>query len=127
MGDDDGDIVVMPDAHESFRQFVGGGTWIHWGACPGAPDEILISGHLDQVAEDISRTHAAARAEHGRIMDRPSTVVVAGSLLAVIASPFFPLRGNRTCPDRPGPRSGPRPRAPAAGRVRVLPVPRRGG
>ncbi|WP_199809129.1 SAM-dependent methyltransferase [Streptomyces griseus] len=78
MGDDDGDIVVMPDAHESFRQCVGGGTWIQWGACPGAPDEILISGHLDQVAEDISRTHAAARAEHGWIMDRPSTVVVAG-------------------------------------------------
>ncbi|QKW47906.1 hypothetical protein [Streptomyces microflavus] len=27
VGDGDGDIVVMLDAHESFRQFAGGGTW----------------------------------------------------------------------------------------------------
>ncbi|MFB8039745.1 precorrin-6A synthase (deacetylating) [Streptomyces hydrogenans] len=69
VGNDDGDIVVMLDANESFRQFAGGGTWIYWGAYLGTPDEILISGPLDKVTDDIRRTRATARAEHGWIMD----------------------------------------------------------
>ncbi|MCB8905124.1 MULTISPECIES: precorrin-6A synthase (deacetylating) [unclassified Streptomyces] len=69
VGNDDGDIVVMLDAHESFRHFAAGGTWIYWGAYIGTPDEILISGPLGDVAEEIRRVRAAARAEHGWIMD----------------------------------------------------------
>ncbi|WNI21371.1 precorrin-6A synthase (deacetylating) [Streptomyces sp. ITFR-16] len=66
---DDSDIVVMLDAHESFGQLAGSGVWIHWGAYLGTPDEILIAGPLDEVADRIRHTRAEARAEHGWIMD----------------------------------------------------------
>jgi precorrin-6A synthase len=66
---DDGDIVVMLDAHESFQHLAGSGVWIYWGAYIGTPDEILISGPLDEVSDHIRRTRAEARAEHGWIMD----------------------------------------------------------
>ncbi|MFB6629537.1 precorrin-6A synthase (deacetylating) [Streptomyces sp. NPDC056362] len=69
VGNDDGDIVVMLDAHESFQRFAGDGTWIYWGAYLGTPDEILISGPLGEVAEEIRRVRGAARAAHGWIMD----------------------------------------------------------
>ncbi|MFC8229758.1 precorrin-6A synthase (deacetylating) [Streptomyces sp. NPDC057287] len=66
---DDGDIVVMLDAHESFRHLAGSGIWIYWGAYIGTPDEILVSGPLDEVSDRIRRVRAEARAEHGWIMD----------------------------------------------------------
>ncbi|MEU6164488.1 precorrin-6A synthase (deacetylating) [Streptomyces tanashiensis] len=82
VGNDDGDIVVMLDAHESFGQFATEGTWIYWGAYIGTPDEILISGPLGEVADEIRRVRRAARAEHGWIMDtyllRPSSDGVVG-------------------------------------------------
>ncbi|MEI7032518.1 precorrin-6A synthase (deacetylating) [Streptomyces pratensis] len=66
---DDGDIVVMLDGHESFTHLTGRGLWIHWGAYIGTPDELLVSGPLDEVAGRISRLRAEARARHGWIMD----------------------------------------------------------
>ncbi|MFE4337151.1 precorrin-6A synthase (deacetylating), partial [Streptomyces sp. NPDC056831] len=66
---DDGDVVVMLDAHESFQHFAGDGIWIYWGAYLGTPDEILISGPLDEVSDRIRQVRAEARAEHGWIMD----------------------------------------------------------
>ncbi|MEU9205157.1 precorrin-6A synthase (deacetylating) [Streptomyces sp. NPDC048332] len=66
---DDGDIVVMLDARESFRHLAGSGIWIYWGAYIGTPDEILVSGPLDEVSGRIRRMRAEARAEHGWIMD----------------------------------------------------------
>ncbi len=66
---DDGDIVVMLDAHESFQHLAGSGIWIYWGAYIGTPDEILVSGPLDEVSGRIRRVRAEARAEHGWIMD----------------------------------------------------------
>ncbi|WP_432063475.1 precorrin-6A synthase (deacetylating) [Streptomyces sp. S1] len=68
-GNEDGDIVVMLDAHESFRHLSGDSTWIYWGAYIGTPDEILISGPLSEVADEIHRTRAEARERHGWIMD----------------------------------------------------------
>ncbi|MFI8420413.1 precorrin-6A synthase (deacetylating) [Streptomyces sp. NPDC085479] len=68
-GNDDGDIVVMLDAHESFRHLAGDDVWIYWGAYIGTPDEILISGRLGEVADEIGRARAEARAAHGWIMD----------------------------------------------------------
>ncbi|MFF0483323.1 precorrin-6A synthase (deacetylating) [Streptomyces sp. NPDC004435] len=69
IGNDDGDVVVMLDAHESFRHLSGEGTWIYWGAYLGTPDEILVSGPLGEVADEIRRARAEARATHGWIMD----------------------------------------------------------
>lgn len=69
VGNEDSDIVVMLDAHESFQHFDADGTWIHWGAYIGTPDEILIAGPLGEVADDIRRARAKARAAHGWIMD----------------------------------------------------------
>ncbi|WP_432040107.1 precorrin-6A synthase (deacetylating) [Streptomyces cucumeris] len=66
---DEGDIVVMLDAHESFTRFEGDDVWIYWGAYIGTPDELLVSGRLSDVAERISRIRAEARARHGWIMD----------------------------------------------------------
>ncbi|MFE0677944.1 precorrin-6A synthase (deacetylating) [Streptomyces sp. NPDC058867] len=69
LGNDDGDVVVMLDAQESFQHLSGEGTWIYWGAYIGTPDEILVSGPLSEVADEIRRVRAEARATHGWIMD----------------------------------------------------------
>ena len=62
------DVVVMLDGEEAFRR-VGGDVDIWWGAYLGTPDEVLRSGRLADVREDISRTRAEARARKGWIMD----------------------------------------------------------
>ncbi|MFJ2770922.1 precorrin-6A synthase (deacetylating) [Streptomyces sp. NPDC087300] len=66
---DDGDIVVMLDAHESFTQVEGDDVWIYWGAYLGTPDELLVAGRLAEVADRIRRLRSEARARHGWIMD----------------------------------------------------------
>jgi precorrin-6A synthase len=66
---DDGDIVVMLDADESFTRVEGDDVWIYWGAYLGTPDELLVSGPLHDVADRIRRTRSEARARHGWIMD----------------------------------------------------------
>ncbi|MCK8680022.1 precorrin-6A synthase (deacetylating) [Streptomyces lichenis] len=65
----DGDTVVMLDAHESFTRLEGRDLWIYWGAYLGTPDELLISGRLADVADEIRHVRADARARHGWIMD----------------------------------------------------------
>ena len=42
---------------------------IYWGAYLGTPDEILISGKLADVADEIQRRRAEARRANGWIMD----------------------------------------------------------
>ncbi|MGQ4513158.1 precorrin-6A synthase (deacetylating) [Streptomyces sp. DW26H14] len=66
---DDGDIVVMLDAHESFTQVEGDDVWIYWGAYLGTPDELLMAGPLNEVSDQIRRVRAEARERHGWIMD----------------------------------------------------------
>ncbi|MNR68785.1 precorrin 6A synthase [compost metagenome] len=44
-------------------------TQIYWGAYLGTPDEILISGKLKDVAQEIERVRKAARMANGWIMD----------------------------------------------------------
>ena len=61
--------VVMLDAHCTFERFLNGGLRIYWGAYLGTPDEILISGPLDEVCEQIKMVRAQARLEKGWIMD----------------------------------------------------------
>ncbi|MEX5688570.1 MULTISPECIES: precorrin-6A synthase (deacetylating) [Pseudomonas] len=62
-------LVVMLDAEDSYHQVADQQTQIYWGAYLGTPDEILISGKLEDVADEIERVRKAARLANGWIMD----------------------------------------------------------
>ncbi|MBX8492997.1 precorrin-6A synthase (deacetylating) [Pseudomonas cichorii] len=62
-------VVVMLDAHCTFERFVGQGLDIYWGAYLGTPDEILLSGPLDEFCAQIRRLREEARSRKGWIMD----------------------------------------------------------
>ena len=57
------------DAEDTYRQLEDPQLEIYWGAYVGTPDEILRSGRLVEVAEDIQRTRHEAREANGWIMD----------------------------------------------------------
>ena len=61
--------VVMLDGNTTFRQFADQDFDIFWGAYVGTPDEILVAGKLRDVADEIERLRAEARAANGWIMD----------------------------------------------------------
>ena len=61
-------VVVMLDGQCAFRR-VDPDTEIYWGAYLGTADEILIAGRLGDVAQEIERVRAEARARKGWIMD----------------------------------------------------------
>lgn len=61
------DVVVMLDAQQAFTAHPD--VDIFWGAYVGTPDEILRSGRVSEVADEILRTRADAREQHGWIMD----------------------------------------------------------
>jgi precorrin-6A synthase len=63
------DVVVMLDAACSFSGIPQAGIEIYWGAYIGTKDEILISGHLGDVADQIQAARREARARKGWIMD----------------------------------------------------------
>ena len=65
----DGDVVVMLDASNAFDAVEDRDTEIYWGAYVGTEHEILVSGRLCDVAEEIIRRRAEARERHGWIMD----------------------------------------------------------
>ncbi|MEZ1314529.1 precorrin-6A synthase (deacetylating) [Pseudomonas fluorescens] len=62
-------LVVMLDAQDAYQQVADRETQIYWGAYLGTPDELLISGRLEDVADEIERVRKAAREAHGWIMD----------------------------------------------------------
>ena len=62
-------MVVMLDAHQTFRRYADQDIDIYWGAYLGTADEILIAGRLKDVADEIHRVRTAAREKHGWIMD----------------------------------------------------------
>lgn len=61
--------VIMLDAENTFKKVTDDDMEIYWGAYLGTPDEILISGKLKDVADDIVRVRKAAREANGWIMD----------------------------------------------------------
>ena len=67
--DDPGDVVVMLDAANAFDAVEDRDTEIYWGAYVGTEHEILVSGRLRDVADEIVRLRAEARERHGWIMD----------------------------------------------------------
>jgi precorrin-6A synthase len=62
------DVVVMLDAGCAFRD-LDPDVEIYWGAYLGTEDEILVSGPIGEVADEIVRLRAQARARKGWIMD----------------------------------------------------------
>ena len=64
-----GSTVVMLDGKCAFNTLDDTDAVIHWGAYLGTPDEILISGRLGDVGEEIVKTREEARRKKGWIMD----------------------------------------------------------
>jgi len=62
-------VVVMLDADDTYKRFADQDIDIYWGAYVGMPDEILVSGKLKDVVDDIQRIRTAARQANGWIMD----------------------------------------------------------
>jgi precorrin-6A synthase len=63
------DVVVMLDGRCAFRQVAGEPLDIYWGAYLGTQDEILLSGPLAEMANEIERARERARQRKGWIMD----------------------------------------------------------
>jgi precorrin-6A synthase len=63
------ELVVMLDGSCTFRSLDPAGVTIHWGAYLGTPDEILVAGPLGEVADEIVRVRAVARARKGWMFD----------------------------------------------------------
>ena len=62
-------VIVMLDAKNGFKRYADQDIDIFWGAYIGTPDEILITGKLKEVVDDIERVRAEARQANGWIMD----------------------------------------------------------
>ena len=62
------DCVVMLGG-AGLEAAAGEDVHIYWGAYLGTPDEVLISGRLPDVIDDIRRVRAEAKAKKGWIMD----------------------------------------------------------
>lgn len=61
--------VVMLDGACSFQFLTEPGLRIWWGAFLGMAEEVLVAGPLPEVIDSILSIRAAARAQHGWIMD----------------------------------------------------------
>lgn len=62
-------VAVMLDGECSFQHVADQTTDIWWGGYVGMPQQILKSGPLSEISEEIIQTRAKARAENGWIMD----------------------------------------------------------
>jgi precorrin-6A synthase len=63
------DVVVMLDTDCAFKNISEAATVIYWGAYLGTEDEILVSGNLRELMEDIERIRREAKERKGWIMD----------------------------------------------------------
>ncbi|MDC5696893.1 precorrin-6A synthase (deacetylating) [Intrasporangium calvum] len=66
-----GDVVVMLDGHLACRGLADRYPEVEllWGAYLGSPDELLVRGPLATVIDEVARVRAAAREQHGWVMD----------------------------------------------------------
>ena len=62
-------LAIMLDGDCSFRAIAPMGVHIWWGAYVGMAEQIILSGPLPEMMDQITETRARARAEHGWIMD----------------------------------------------------------
>lgn len=63
------DVVVMLDSHLVCTELRGQDFTLYWGAYLGSPDEVLISGPLDEVIDEVTATRRRLREENGWVMD----------------------------------------------------------
>jgi len=63
------DVIVMLDGRAAFADLPDSDLDVFWGAYLGTPDEILVSGDLHAVRDEIARLRSEARARKGWIMD----------------------------------------------------------
>ena len=61
--------VVMLDGRQTFASIDPDGIDIYWGAYLGTPDQILISGDLAEVRDEILRVRAEAVERKGWVFD----------------------------------------------------------
>lgn len=61
-------VVVMLNAEKALHA-VEGDAEVYWGAYVGMPDQILVSGKLKEVVDDIERVRDEARRAKGWVMD----------------------------------------------------------
>jgi precorrin-6A synthase len=64
-----GSVVVLLDGAQAFAGLTEPDLEIFWGAYLGTEDEILLSGKLADVGEEIATARRRAREKHGWIMD----------------------------------------------------------
>lgn len=69
LSDELDDVVVMLDGELAFKRVAGEAFDIYWGAYLGTERELLLAGKLSEVAAEIERVRASARARYGWIMD----------------------------------------------------------
>ncbi|MBM1308824.1 precorrin-6A synthase (deacetylating) [Sulfitobacter mediterraneus] len=62
-------LAIMLDGTCAFQSLPPEGVHIWWGGYVGMKEQILCSGPLTEVSDQIIKMRAAARAEHGWIMD----------------------------------------------------------
>jgi precorrin-6A synthase len=67
--DDADDVVVMLDPSCTFREVDEDGVELFWGAYLGMPDELLIAGPLEEVADEVVRVRAEAKERKGWMFD----------------------------------------------------------
>lgn len=63
------DVVVMLDGDCAFKTIRDSEIDIYWGAYIGTEDEILVSGNLRELTNDIERMRAEAKSRKGWVMD----------------------------------------------------------
>ncbi|HMR49794.1 MAG TPA: precorrin-6A synthase (deacetylating) [Arachnia sp.] len=63
------DAVAMLDGKQAFARIDSAGIDIYWGAYLGTPDELLISGDLAEVRDEILRVRAEAVERKGWVFD----------------------------------------------------------
>jgi precorrin-6A synthase len=61
-------VMVLLNADKALRR-ADGDLEAYWGAYVGMPEEILVSGKLRDIVDEIERIRSAARSEKGWIMD----------------------------------------------------------
>lgn len=67
--DDVPNRIVMLDSHLTFRETAAPDDEIFWGANLGTPQQILLSGRVGDVTEEIDQARTRLRAETGWVMD----------------------------------------------------------
>ena len=62
-------IVVLLDSYSGFRHFRNSDVDIYWGGYLGGKDEILLSGRLKDIIEDLKMMRSEAKRQKGWLMD----------------------------------------------------------